>query len=154
MKGKDFKMIRRNSLQSEVDGVWPGLEEEEDTYTPHKVLMKECMMLRRVLGADKADVLPRACRMNATSQVGKDLSKAALIFPPAQLTHPPTLPTQANKSFMNRLSHLNETSDVAGRVNINECHTLSDSLKMVAGGITFLPASCNAMLNKEEHDLR
>lgn len=40
MQGKDFKMIRRNSLTAEVDGVWPNLEEEEDSYTPHKVMMK------------------------------------------------------------------------------------------------------------------
>jgi len=40
MQGKDFKMIRRNSLTVEVDGVWPNLEEEEDSYTPHKVMMK------------------------------------------------------------------------------------------------------------------
>lgn len=86
------------------------------------------MMLRRVLGADKADTLPQACKMNATSQ--------------------------ANKGFLTRLSHLNETSDVAGKVNLNECHTLHDSLRMVAGGVTFLPASCNAMLEKEEKTLK
>ena len=40
MQGKDFKMIRRTSLTAEVDGVWPNLEEEEDSYTPHKVMMK------------------------------------------------------------------------------------------------------------------
>jgi hypothetical protein len=85
----------------------------------------ECMMLRRVLGADKADTLPQACKMNATSQ--------------------------ANKGF---LSHLNETSDVAGKVDIKECHILHDSLRMVAGGVTFLPASCNAMLEKEEKTLK
>jgi len=88
----------------------------------------ECMMLRRVLGADKADTLPQACKMNATSQ--------------------------ANKGFLTRLSHLNETSDVAGKVDIKECHTLHDSLRMVAGGVTFLPASCNAMLEKEEKTLK
>lgn len=44
MQGKDFKMIRRNSLTAEVDGVWANLEEEEDSYTPHKVMMKgKCM---------------------------------------------------------------------------------------------------------------
>lgn len=40
MQGKDFKIIRRNSLTAEVDGVWPNLEEEEDSYIPHKVMMK------------------------------------------------------------------------------------------------------------------
>jgi hypothetical protein len=88
----------------------------------------ECMMLRRVLGADKADSLPRACKLNATSQ--------------------------ANQGFLTRLSHFNESSDVAGVVNIKECHKLQDSLRMVAGGVTFLPASCNAMLAKEEETLK
>jgi hypothetical protein len=32
----DFKLQRRNSLQQEVDGVWPGLEEEEDTFVEHR----------------------------------------------------------------------------------------------------------------------
>jgi hypothetical protein len=40
MQGKDFKIMRRNSLTAEVDGVWPNLEEEEDSYVPHKVHMK------------------------------------------------------------------------------------------------------------------
>lgn len=47
MQGKDFKIIRRNSLTTEVDGVWPNLEEEEDSYTPHKVMMKGACFERR-----------------------------------------------------------------------------------------------------------
>ena len=41
----------------------------------------------------------------------------------------------------------------AGRVNINECHSLSDTLQMVAGGPTFMPGACTAMLTKEQGDL-
>lgn len=59
----------------------------------------------------------------------------------------------SHQSFMSRLSHLGDSPDVAGRVNINECHHLSDTLKMVPGGSTFLPGACSAMLQKEEHDL-
>ena len=84
-------------------------------------------MLRRILGADKAEVLPQSCKMNATSQ---------------------------SKSFMTRLAHLNETSDIAGKVNLNECNTLSSTLKMVAGGMTFMPNACSAMLTKEEEDMK
>lgn len=55
----DFKLQRRNSLQQEVDGVWSGLEDEEDTIVEHRIRLNECMVLRRALGQDKVDVLPK-----------------------------------------------------------------------------------------------
>ena len=44
-------------------------------------------------------------------------------------------------------------NNAAGRVSINECHHLADTLAMVAGGSSSLPGACGAMLKKEEHDL-
>lgn len=35
------------------------LEKEEDQFVEHRIKLNECSMLRRVLGADKADVLPK-----------------------------------------------------------------------------------------------
>lgn len=35
-------------------------------------------------------------------------------------------------------------------MSLSECHHLSDTLKMMPGGSTFLPFSCNALLNHEE----
>lgn len=63
-----FKIQRRNSLHQEVDGLWDDLEKEEDQFVEHRIKLNECSMLRRVLGADKADVLPKACKMMGTSQ--------------------------------------------------------------------------------------
>lgn len=65
MQTPDFKMLRRNSLSVEVDGIFSGLEEEEDTVVPTRVSMNECQMLKRVLGVDKQDVLPRACKVRS-----------------------------------------------------------------------------------------
>lgn len=124
MDSNTFKIQRRNSLHQEVDGLWDDLEKEEDQFVEHRIKLNECSMLRRVLGADKADVLPKACKMVSTSQ---------------------------NKGFMSRLA--GETPDVAGRVNIRECHGLFDTLQMVAGGSSFMPGACTAMLNKEQSDL-
>jgi len=67
----DFKIQRRVSLSQEVDGIWSGLEEEEDTVMPQKVTMNECHMLRRVLGDTKSEILPKACKMLATSRSNK-----------------------------------------------------------------------------------
>jgi hypothetical protein len=124
MQAPDFKMLRRNSLRVEVDGVFPGFDEEEDTVVPTRVTMNECQMLKRVLGGDKQDVLPKSCRTS-------------------------TQATQ-NKSFMSRLAHVADSPDIAGRVSLSECHNLSDTLKMMPGGSTFLPFSCNAMINHEQ----
>lgn len=65
----DFKIQRRNSLHQEVDGLWDDLEKEEDTFVEHRIKLNECSMLRRVLGADKADVLPKV-RMRVRDWVG------------------------------------------------------------------------------------
>lgn len=212
-----FKIQRRNSLHLETDGIWDGLENEEDTIVEHRIKLNECMMLRRVLGQDKSDILPKArgvvsfscacvfwlvyvCALSFSNQL-----KRALTCTPHPTHHTPHPETQAckmsaqsqHKSFVSRLSHLGDTPDIgtsvvlasclippvpsghtsrriplatpcnnthshihlhllshtAGRVSINECHHLSDTLKMVAGGSTFLPGACSAMLKKEEHDL-
>ena len=38
---------------------------------------------------------------------------------------------------------------LAGKVNLNECKQLSVGLRGVAGGATFLPMSCSAMLKRD-----
>lgn len=68
MHAPDFKVLRRNSLSVEVDGVWSGLDEEEDTVVPNRVSMNECQMLRRVLGQDKQDVLPTSCKVRGAGR--------------------------------------------------------------------------------------
>lgn len=209
-----FKIQRRNSLHLETDGIWDGLENEEDAVVEHRIKLNECMMLRRMLGQDKSDILPKA---RGVTRVCVWLVCAVLCArawieakPPHQITpHPtwlmcscasralttphdmtshhtnrparcrpspstspssPASPTSATRPTSVRPrcclipSHLahahNLTTPIhhhptpkAGRVSINECHHLSDTLKMVAGGSTALPGACSAMLKKEEHDL-
>ncbi len=67
-----------------MDGIFDNLEDEEDTFVEHRIRLNECMMLRRVLGQDKSDVLPKACMMTSTSKGG----------------------------FISRLSHLGDTPDI------------------------------------------
>lgn len=50
-------------------------------------------------------------------------------------------------------THTPHHHQLAGRVNIRECHGLFDTLQMVAGGSSFMPGACTAMLNKEQSDL-
>lgn len=38
----------------------------------------------------------------------------------------------------------------AGRVSLSECKNLSDTLKMMPGGSTFLPFSCSALISHDE----
>jgi len=59
MQGKDFKIMRRNSLTAEVDGVWPNLEEEEDSYVPHKVHMKGASSGQPTLGMIQGERLTK-----------------------------------------------------------------------------------------------
>lgn len=59
--------------------------------------------------------------------------------------------TSQNKSFMSRLAHFGNDQDSVGKVNVNECHHLADTLKMIGqGGSTFLPVACSSLLKHEE----
>lgn len=51
---------------------------------------------------------------------------------------------------MSRLTHFNDSPDVAGKVSLNECKLLTVNLKDTPGGSTFLPISCTAMLKHDE----
>ena len=81
----EFKIQRRNSLSQEVDGIWSALEEEEDAIVPQKVTINECQMLRRVLGNEKMEILPKACKMMSTGQ---------------------------NRTFVSRITHFADAPDV------------------------------------------
>lgn len=97
---------------------------------PDAIKVHECHLLRRVLGVDKLEVLPKACKVSQTSN---------------------TVNPTATKPFMTRMvSPPAPNGEFAGKVTLGECSLLNDTLKLVPGGSTFIPSSCSAMIKSEE----
>lgn len=117
-----------------------------------------------VLGADKSEVLPRSCKIASTSQNKSFMSRLSHLGDTPDIGMYVDMDMHSlagfsrlciflyfSPSFLRALTYQN--TNTAGCVSINECHNLNDTLKMMPGGVTFLPSSCNAMLEKEHKTL-